>query len=187
MRVDLAIFDGFDELDVVAPLEILRRARFDVRLCTSGGQTEARGAHGLVIKAEGECRDDAQLLLFPGGGWNARSARGAHAEVEHGRWTSIINRARARGATLASVCTGAMILASAGVLRGRRSTTHRGALADLKASGAIVVRERVVDDGDVITAGGVTSGIDLGLHLVERFASRELARRIAEELEYSAR
>jgi transcriptional regulator GlxA family with amidase domain len=79
-----------------------------------------------------------------------------------------------------------MILASAGVLEGRRATTHHNAWNDLEAAGATLVKQRVVDDGDRITAGGITSGIDLGLHLVERFLSVDAANAIAETLEYRA-
>ncbi|HET7418768.1 MAG TPA: DJ-1/PfpI family protein, partial [Candidatus Dormibacteraeota bacterium] len=132
-------------------------------------------------------RDDADVVIFTGGGWVARTDKGVRAEVASGRWQPVIASASARSAVLASVCTGAMILASAGVLKGRRSTTHHSAWNDLEAAGAILIKERVVDGGDIITAGGVTSGIDLGLHLVERFAGRGLARSIAANLEYPAR
>jgi len=184
LRIDIAVFDGMDELDAIGPLEVLRRAAFDVRLAALGAQGSVRCGHGLVLEADGELRDDAEVLIFPGGGWNDRAPIGTHAEVESKRWLPVIEKASARGAILASVCTGAMILASAGVLRNRRATTHHSAWHDLEASGAILVEDRVVDDGNIITAGGVTSGIDLGLWLVERFANRELATRIAENLEY---
>jgi transcriptional regulator GlxA family with amidase domain len=96
----------------------------------------------------------------------------------------VIRAAADAGAVLAAVCTGAMLLATAGVLTGRRATTHHSAWADLEAAGAVLVRDRVVDDGDVVTAGGVTSGIDLGLWLIERFAGPDQAARAAERLEY---
>jgi uncharacterized protein (DUF427 family) len=85
---------------------------------------------------------------------------------------------------MAGVCTGVMLLARAGVVGGRPATTHRSARDELAATGARVLDQRVVDDGDLVTAGGVTSGIDLGLRLVERFAGPELAEREATRLEY---
>jgi len=78
------------------------------------------------------------------------------------------------------------VLAAAGALKDRRATTHHNAWEDLGAAGATLVRERVVDDGDRVTAGGVTSGIDLALHLVERFAGKQTADLIADNLEYRA-
>ena len=182
MKIDIVAFDGMDELDAVAPLEVLRRADFDVHLV--GLADLVRCAYGLQIATDGSPRDGTDLIVFPGGGWVARAEKGARAEVASGRWEPLINHAAARGAILASVCTGAMILASTGALTGRRATTHHDAWADLEAAGATLVKERVVDDGDRITAGGVTSGIDLALHLVERFKSRDAADSIAANLEY---
>jgi transcriptional regulator GlxA family with amidase domain len=99
----------------------------------------------------------------------------------------MIAAAHERGARIASVCTGAMLLAAAGITDGRPATTHHSAIEDLRASGARVVDARVVDDGDVMTAGGVTSGIDLALWIVEQEASAEIADRVAAEIEYERR
>src|SRR5438477_754543 len=191
LRIDIAVFDGMDELDAIGPLEVLRSAAdrgapFDVQLVTLEPQSPVRCAHGLAMIPDGVCRPDAGMLIFPGGGWISRSEAGVRAEVDSGRWASRIDEAVAQGSILASVCTGAMILASAGALTNRRATTHHGAWRDLEDAGATLVHERVVDDGDRITAGGVTSGIDLGLWLIERFAGREMAAQIAENLEYRA-
>ena len=96
-------------------------------------------------------------------------------------------REAARRGTVATVCTGGMIAAAAGLVAGRPAVTHHSALRDLEAAGAEVVRARVVDDGDLVTAGGVTSGLDLALRLVERHFGAELADAIADELEYERR
>jgi len=82
-----------------------------------------------------------------------------------------------------SVCTGSLLLGAAGFLQGKRATTHPSAHAELQAFCA-VERERVVDTGGVITAGGVTAGIDLGLYLVEKFAGAEVRARIARQMDY---
>jgi transcriptional regulator GlxA family with amidase domain len=186
MRIDVVVFDGVDELDVVGPLEVLRRAGFDVQLVALEPHRTVTCAYGLTITPDGAPRGDADAVVFPGGGWVGRAEKGVRAEVETERWKPLIRQAESTGAVLASVCTGAMILATAGALRRRRATTHHNAWADLEAAGATLVRERVVDDGDRVTAGGVTSGIDLALHLVQRFAGAELAATIAENLEYQA-
>src|SRR5690242_7486071 len=186
MRIDIAIFDGMDELDAVGPLEVLRRAGFDVHLVALDPGMTVTCAYGLTITPDGLPRHDAEVVVFPGGGWVARAEKGVRAEIESRRWEPLIADASRRGAVLASVCTGAMILATAGALTGRRAATHHNAWADLQAAGATLVRERVVDDGDRVTAGGVTSGIDLALHLVERFAGKQTADLIADNLEYRA-
>jgi transcriptional regulator GlxA family with amidase domain len=88
------------------------------------------------------------------------------------------------GTAIATVCTGGMVAAAAGLTNGRPGTTHHAALEELRASGAHVIAARVVDDGDLIMAGGVTSGIDLALWLVEREAGAEIAAAVTEEMEY---
>ena len=85
---------------------------------------------------------------------------------------------------MAGVCTGTMLLAHAGVLGTRRASTHHTVLADLADTGAEVVNERVVDDGDLITSGGVTAGIDLALWVVERFTDHDFADGLARRMEY---
>jgi transcriptional regulator GlxA family with amidase domain len=86
---------------------------------------------------------------------------------------------------IASVCTGALILAEAGLLAGRRATTHRSAMDELRTV-ADVVEDRVVEDGLVTTSGGVTASIDLGLHLLEKHFGPELAHEVAQRIEYPA-
>ena|SRR2546423_780536 len=190
MLIDIAVFDGVDELDALGPLEALRNAAslgapFDVQLVTVDKRELVQGAHGVRIVPDGKSRPNADLIIFPGGGWIDASAQGVRNELRKGQWPERIQEAAKSGTVLASVCTGAMMLATSGVLANRRATTHHGAWADLEGTGAKLVRERVVDDGNRITAGGVTSGIDLGIWLVERFASKELAERVADELEWA--
>jgi transcriptional regulator GlxA family with amidase domain len=122
--------------------------------------------------------------VAPGGGCTARAPRGARAEVERGELPAAIAAAHRAGAQVATVCTGAMLATAAGLTQGRPAITHHGAVDDLRASGAQVVEARVVDDGDLVTAGGVTSGIDLALWLVERHFGAELAEAVAAEIEH---
>ena len=98
------------------------------------------------------------MLVVAGGGWAARDVAG--------------------------VCTGTMLLAHAGIVGSRRAPTHHTAWDDLQALGATPVRDRVVDDGDLVTSGGVTSGIDLASWLLENEVSRELADAVSERMEY---
>jgi transcriptional regulator GlxA family with amidase domain len=85
---------------------------------------------------------------------------------------------------IGGVCTGTLVLAHASLVEGRRAGTHRSAQVDLCDLGVKVVDERVVDDGDLVTSGGVTSGIDLALWVVEREFSRDLADQVARRMEY---
>ncbi len=197
MRFQIVVFDGFDELDAIAPYEVLRSAAAQrkgwvVELAAREGPREIRANHGLRLWAQaklgpltGKKRPD--VVIAPGGGWIDRNPQGARAEVEKGLLPDALVALHEAGAITCSVCTGGMILASAGLLKGRRAITHHGAMADLRASGAKVVKQRVVDDGDIVTAGGVTSGLDLALHLVTRFAGAKLACQLETALEYRQR
>ena len=117
------------------------------------------------------------LLIVPGG-------LGTRALVEDAGFVGWLRTAAPCGLK-ASVCTGALLLGAAGFLEGRRATTHRNAFGELERFCREVVDERVVDGGDVVTARGVTSAIDLGLHLVERFAGKEARERIRKQMDYA--
>ncbi|MFC4359090.1 DJ-1/PfpI family protein [Halobium salinum] len=207
--VHVLLYDGFDELDAVGPYEVFATAAalgaaFDVRLVTVAADEDetdrtvradraeptVSASHGLRVVAgdtlPGPDADDApDLLVVPGGGWNDRSAAGAWAEYERGVVPDAVAAHHEAGATVAAVCTGGMLLAKAGLLDGRPAVTHAGAMDDLRGTAADVRADaRVVDAGSVLTAGGITSGLDLALHLVEREVGADLANRVATELEY---
>jgi transcriptional regulator GlxA family with amidase domain len=190
MRIAIMLFDGFDELDAIAPFEVLKTAvplgaRFDVRLVALGAPRAVTASHGLEVRVEHELDGiETDWLLVPGGAWAARSAVGVWGEIQRGELPRRIAEIRSRGVNLASVCTGAMLLSAAGLTRGRRVTTHQVAKQALAAEGAQVIDARVVDDGDLVSAGGVTSGLDLALWLVERLAGAELAKAVATVVEY---
>lgn len=190
VRFDIVVFDGLDELDVLGPLEVLRSAAdvgadLTAQLVTRCPQTVVRGGWGLRFLPDDVYAPGADVLLVPGGGWAARAQVGAWGEVQRGGWLPLLADARLTTTCIAGVCTGTMLLAHAGLVEGRRASTHHGAMGDLTAAGAIVVAERVVDDGDLVTSGGVTSGIDLALWLLEREFSADLADQVARRMEYT--
>ena len=189
MRIDIVVYDGFDELDALGPLEVLRSAAdlgadLSARLVSRTDQPVVVGSHGARVGIDGVFDPGVDGVVVAGGRWVARGDVGAWGEVQRGDWLPMLVAAADRGALMASVCTGAMLLAHAGIIGTRRATTHHAALADLEATGATVAVGRVVDDGDLVTCGGVTSGIDLALWLVERLASAEVAAAVAANLEY---
>jgi transcriptional regulator GlxA family with amidase domain len=192
MRCEVLLYDGFDELDALAPWEVLSsfadvRDDLDAALVSLDGSAIVRAAHGTLVTPHRALSDDLDVLVVPGGGWNDRSEEGAWTQAQLGALPRAIRERHERGAVVASVCTGAMILAAAGLVEGRHAITHHGAIADLEAAGAQIVHARVVDDGDLVTAGGVTSGLDLVLHLAERYFGAEAALAAERELEYERR
>jgi transcriptional regulator GlxA family with amidase domain len=139
----------------------------------------------VVVVPHRQLSEDVELLVVPGGPYTSRAPRGTWAEVQRGALPPVIAACHVRGTTVASVCTGAFLLAAGGLLAGRPATTHHDDFDDLEAHAAPVVRDvRVVDDGDIITSGGVTSGIDMALWLVEKHVGPEAADRVAASMEH---
>jgi transcriptional regulator GlxA family with amidase domain len=190
MNAEILLFDGFDELDAMGPWEVLAglsAVRDDVtaRLVTLEGARAVRADHGALVGAEAQLSDRPDVLIVPGGGWMDRTPEGAFAQAERGDIPRAIAARHAAGTTVASVCTGALLLAASGILDGRRATTNPQALDDLRARGTVdVVEARVVDDGDILTAGAPACGLDLAIHLVGRFGGPGLAGAAARELGY---
>ncbi|MEA2370169.1 MAG: hypothetical protein QOH12_563 [Solirubrobacteraceae bacterium] len=186
ISVDIVVFDGADELDVVGPWEVLAAAGFEVRsVALEAAGREVRAAHGMRFGVDGVIGPGADLLVAPGGGWLTGSSSGVRHHVLDGTLPRLIAGLHAGGTVIASVCTGAMLLAAAGLLEGRPAVTNRLALDDLRGYGALVRADaRVVDDGDVVTAGGPSAGLDLAIHLVGRCFGPEAAAAAADRLEY---
>ncbi|MFC8043300.1 DJ-1/PfpI family protein [Nocardia sp. NPDC057353] len=187
LTVHTLLYDGVEDQDFVGPATALGTVD-GVRhsFVTVGGPGAITTAAGLELTIRGPWAPaDADLLVVPGGGYGAGSA--VEEQLRGGAVPRALAAARRPGLTIAAVCTGTLLLAAAGITAGRRCTTHHIALQDLRAHGAVVTAGRVVDDGDLITAGGVTSGIDLGLHLVERFVGAESAALAEEILEHERR
>jgi transcriptional regulator GlxA family with amidase domain len=186
MTIAVAIWNGVEELDVVGPYEVLtawgaQANGHAVHVYTVAERgDEVRCAHGLRLLPDRTWSDvgEIDVLVLPGG--NARP----QAEDER-----VLDRVRGlgeNGTLMTSVCTGALILAAAGLLDGRPATTHWGALEALGKYENVDVRPdaRFVDDGDVITAAGVSAGIDMALHLVARLDSRERAQDVRRYIQY---
>ncbi|MFI0419696.1 DJ-1/PfpI family protein [Spongiactinospora sp. 9N601] len=182
MSVHIVLFDGVEELDFSAPLQVLGIARkigtpLEITLVrVDGPGTVTAGCGTKVEVSSGWAPHTADLLIVPGGGATNPNRPGVAVEIERGVIPAALRAAERRGLTMASVCTGALLLGAAGLVRGRPCTTHRLSQARLAEQGGEVLAgpghgapgPRVVDDGDLITSAGVTSGLELGLWLLQR-------------------
>lgn len=192
MRIEIVIFDGFDELDVFAPYEVLCAAGFEVELVAPelteghpGVVTSGRGLQIGVSHTLGRAASPPAGVLVPGGGWLDHAVAGTWAEAQRGRLPERLRTIAPGLRWIASVCTGALLLGCAGLLEGRRATTNPAAREELRRY-AEVVEERVVSDGSVVTGGAPGCGLDVGLALVLRELGREAAERVATGLECEA-
>jgi putative intracellular protease/amidase len=183
MRIEIVVFDGFDELDAFGPFEVFSIAGFDVELVAveRPGQVTGKGGAQLLVPA---VLGQADGVVVPGGGWLNRAAVGSWAEAQRGVLPARLAELAPSTRWLASVCTGGMLLATAGLLTGRRATTNRNAYEELRAHDVTVLDQRVVDDGDRITAGALSAGLDLGLWITERELGAAAAERVATAVEY---
>lgn len=185
MHTEILIYDGFEELDAIGPYDVLQRAGFDVAYVTAEPIDRIEASRGTIVVPHRELSEHVELLVVPGGPYTNRPSRGTWAEEQRGVLAPAIAARHAAGATVASVCTGAFLLAAGGLLEGRPATTHHDNLDDLEGKAAPVIRDaRVVDDGDIVTSAGVTSGIDMALWLAEKHKGPEAADRAAAGMEY---
>jgi len=186
MKGALVIFDRMTSLDFIGFYDPVTRLKsmkilddFEWRICSNtqrvvddrGLRFEADVVHSPL---------DGYDMLFVPGGLGTRA-------LQHDRGFIDWLRTAKAAPLKVSVCTGALLLGAAGFLKGRRATTHPSAYAELEPYCGKVVRERVVDEGDIITARGVSSAIDMGLHLVQRLAGREARDRVAAQMDYPYR
>jgi len=169
--------DGVEELEAIAPLDILRRAGVEVRTVGIGGKT-ATGSHGIPITCDITIdRIDAQAcegVILPGGPGHVKLAE-SFAALE------LLRIAAERGAMLAAICAAPSILGQQGYLRGRRACCYPG--YEEKLLGAEVSYDPVVADGNVITSRGAGTAVLFGLALVEYLVSPEKAREIAAQIQ----
>jgi transcriptional regulator GlxA family with amidase domain len=193
MHIQIIAYDGFREGHALDPLDVLRRAAiaggpFRVELVRlSGGTVTSANGMQLHVPTRMESGDGPALVVVPGADWLVEGVRSEWARAQRARIAGSIATLYRGGSALAAVGTAALILAEAGLLRGRACTGDRLARDELHAAGAHLVAAPVVDDGDIISAAGATAGLDLGFWLVERFAGHALAGSVAEQLEYEPR
>ncbi|GAA1312029.1 DJ-1/PfpI family protein [Saccharothrix xinjiangensis] len=191
LRVQVLLFDGVEEQDWVAPVEVLGLAgrasggAVTTTLVTTGRPGAVTCNFGTRVEvAQGWSPREADVLVVPGGGYANQTGPGVRRLMAD---QGFLRRLAGTDLLHVGICTGVMVLSAAGLTRGRNATTHTNARADLATQGATVVNARVVDDGDLVTGGGVTSGLDVALWLVERFLGAQLANRVETILEYERR
>ena len=173
-RVGIVVFPDVEVLDFCGPFEVVLVAETEGVVKATGG-LRVVADHGL-----GTC-PSLDILVVPGG-WGTRN------EISNRRLLDWIAERARQVETLTSVCTGSMLLGHAGLLDGRRATTHWRALDWMRQSFPTVTVEdklHVVEDGHVITSAGISAGIDMALRVVERYHGHDIALATARNMEYA--
>jgi transcriptional regulator GlxA family with amidase domain len=187
VRIAIAVFEGAEELDFAGPWEVLAAWRFlypdDLELLMIGEDTTpVTCAKGMRVVPDTSWKElgDIDVLVYPGG-------RGTRAQLGDETIRSRLRGLRQQETLMTSVCTGALVYADAGLLDGQPATTYWSAFDELLPLGRDIAPrpdDRFVDNGDVITAAGVSAGIDMALHLVGRLGSPEKAREVRRYIQY---
>ena len=179
MQVSIVLFEGFTALDVAGPFEVLHHLPdAQVSLVSSTPGLVRADAAPFALQAEDlDGPPDPQILLVPGG-------NGTHAQLSDERLLAWLRRVHETTEWTTAVCTGAMLLGAAGILRGHPATTHWYELSSLEVFGAEPRAERIVESGRIITCAGVSAGVDMALHLCGRIAGDALAECVQLGIEY---
>jgi transcriptional regulator GlxA family with amidase domain len=199
----IVLFDGFDPLDVIAPFEVLSAGSdalgglLEVRLVgIDHAGSVVSGTRGVELRASDVLRpEEPGFVIVPGASGPVDGDPDVIdtipvllARVGETALPALVRRAFAAPDTLvATVCGGSLALAMAGILDGRTAVTNHLGNDVLDATGVRVVAARVVDDGDLVSAGGVTSGLDLALYLLERYYGPRIAHSVEQLFEYERR
>jgi transcriptional regulator GlxA family with amidase domain len=174
------VYPGTTLLDLVGPLTVLERLPPPFRSIVVGEHLAPMRSDGaLIVQAQHTFADACAptALILPGG-------PGCVEAMVHTALQDYVRRSTSTAVVVASICTGALVLGAAGVLAGRRATTHWAYAAELEQLGARYVRQRWVVDGKIITAAGVAAGLDMALVLATRLTDEATARRIQLAIEY---
>jgi len=181
------VFPKIEELDLAGAWEVLATTQHlseetYFRAETVGLASEiVKCAHGLQIKADQQLDDLSKYdIIIVSGGPGVRDA------AKNKQLLQEIRKAHKMGKIVCSVCTGAFVLAKAGILKGKKATTFHTELDKLSEYDAIPVKERVVVEGNIITGAGVSASIDVGLKIVEILLGKKTASKVAERIEYRA-
>ena len=178
-RIGYLVFPDITQLDLTGPQQVLARLPGAQQLLVGKTREPVRSESGLMLLPDATYADCPKLdmICVPGG-------PGMNALLTDADTLDFLRRVAAKARYVTAVCTGSLVLGAAGLLKGRRAATHWAAMEFLPSFGATAVDERVVVDGNVITGGGVTAGIDFGLRVVAEVGGETLAKAIQLMVEY---
>jgi transcriptional regulator GlxA family with amidase domain len=189
-NIGFVIFDNMEILDFSGPYDVFatasqlsKKACFNAFTISKDGK-KIKEKFGLRIKPDFSFDNcpDIDILVIPGG-------PGTRSKITKNKFLKFISKKGKKAEIVFSVCTGALILAAAGLLKGCKAATHAlssGLLKEIEPDLEVVENKRYTDNGKIITSAGVTSGIDAALYLVKKLENKELAEKVANHIEYTS-
>lgn len=182
MKVYAFFIDGFEPTEAVAPIDIMRRAKYDVVMVSLMGRLQVDGAHGISLKTDVLFEDvkdftDADLIFLPGGGTTLNYLKYDHLK-------SVVMSHYQAGKHLAAICAAPMVYGTYGILKGEKATCYPGFEKDL--IGAEFVHASVVTSGQFITAAGAGAAIYLGFKILEVMSDKRVSDLIRQSVNYQS-
>ncbi len=185
--IAIILFDDFEELDAIGPWEVFRMAeeasagKISCEMVSLGGET-VTAKKGMQVHVPKKLTSDSayDLILLPGG-------EGSRALIADEGILDMLRQVSARATWVTSVCSGSLVYAKAGMLTGRKCTSHHGCLdllAQLSPTSDVIQNSRFVQDGNIVTSAGVSAGIDMALWLVGQVITPDFAREVQHNIEY---
>ncbi|BBF44346.1 DJ-1/YajL/PfpI superfamily protein [Lachnospiraceae bacterium KM106-2] len=179
-KVFVFLADGFEEIEGLTVVDLLRRAEIDVTMISVTDTIEVMGAHGIVVTAdkiyEEVHMDEADMLVLPGG------MPGTKTLGKHEPLVTKLKEFEKQGKWIAAICAAPSVLGMNGILQGRKATCYPG--FEDKLQGAEVVKDKVVIDNHVITSRGLGTAIEFASEIIAQFKGQETARKIKEDIIY---
>lgn len=178
IRVSVLVHDGFEETELIAPVDLFRRASFDVRIISMTGSKTVTGSHGIALAADHVWTDERDALecdcvFLPGGGKNSESLR------DDRRVTELLKKADRSGKLIAAICAAPRALERAGIIDGRKITAYPGSMPDGKY---IYVSDAVVVDGNIVTGMGAGVAVEFGLTALGLLTDAGQAKKLADNI-----
>ena len=185
LKIGILLFPRVEELDFVGPFEVLsyinkiRPESTKVMLIAETAEpVEAFNGMKIIPDVTMENCPQLDILVVPGG-------KGRYAAMKNSTIQKFIQQQAQKAKYITSVCTGAFLLAEAGLLKGKRATTYHTAFAELAAYSVEVLPQKVVHENNIITGAGVSSGIELGLYILKEEFGAAVAQQAADNIEYA--
>ena len=177
-KIVIHLADGFEEIEAVTPIDVLRRAGFEVTIVSMNGKKEVAGAHGIAVVAdvlfEEVDYNKADLIILPGG------MPGSKNLDNHDGLKSAIRQFNHHGKPIAAICAAPMVLGHLGILRGKKVTCFPG--TEIHLEGSRVTGKAVEVDGNITTGKGPGAAMQFALSIVEQFSSAEAAKKLAGQM-----
>ena len=182
MKVAEFIVEGFEQIEAVTPVDLLRRAGITVDTVSVFDEKKVKSSHGVVIETDKNMKDinfdDYEMLILPGGPGTG------NYEKSDFLMEKLLNFGKNEKKYIAAICAAPGVLARLGMLKNKKAVSFPSVESDLEKNGAVLLRENVITDGNITTSRGAGTAVDFSLRLIEVLKGKEEAERIAEQIVY---